>query len=126
MGSGQQTEWGNLKLSPRKYVPPIKLPEGFEIDKVSIMQDAVRILETHYCTMDREQIISVVQNVLSSFVLEIRAKGELTYTDYLNRAEMLFAKYFVRSSISSLQHVFPWRWFSDSIGKEGRRSISLL
>lgn len=68
--SSEQNAWGPTQ-TPTRSVPDFKLLDGFEIDTVAVMDNAVKILERHYCTVDKEQIVSVVRSVLSSYVLEL-------------------------------------------------------
>ena len=56
-------ESGNFK-------PDFKILDGSEIDTGAIMEDAVRILESHYCAMDKDKIVSAVRKVLLSFGLD--------------------------------------------------------
>jgi len=60
-----------LKLAPRKYLPSFKPPDGFELDKVAIVNDAIKILERYYNTVDKEKIASMVRDVLDSFVVVV-------------------------------------------------------
>jgi len=59
----------DFKLDLGTNIPNFKLLDGFEIDRDAIMNDAVLILERHYRTMDKDQIVSVVRDALSSFGL---------------------------------------------------------
>lgn len=59
-----------IKTRGKTNIPNFKLLDGFEIDREAVMNDAVRILERHYRTMDKGQIISVVREALSSFIPE--------------------------------------------------------
>jgi hypothetical protein len=68
---GMKPSEQNARGDPIRSVPDFKLLDGFEIDQVAIMDNAVKILERHYCTMDREKILRVVQSVLSTYVLEL-------------------------------------------------------
>ena len=54
--------------------PNFKFLEGINIDTMSLIDDAVRILKREYCTMDRGQIVSVVRHILLSYGLECKER----------------------------------------------------
>jgi hypothetical protein len=60
----------SILIRSRNFKPDFKIPASHEIDTLAIMNDAVRILESHYCAMDKDKITSVVRNVLLSFGLD--------------------------------------------------------
>ena len=71
----QQTERDGLKFGPGMESSNFKIPVGFELDKAAILDDAVRILARYHCTMEKEQIVSVVRNILSSWEPDSEQRG---------------------------------------------------
>ena len=60
----------SILIRSGNFKPDFKILDSSEIDTVAIMDDAVRILESHYCAMEKDKIVSVVRNVLLTFGLD--------------------------------------------------------
>ena len=65
-----QNQRRGIIIESVNFKPEFEILDGSEIDTGAIMDDAVRILESHYCAMDKDKIISVVRKVLLSFGLD--------------------------------------------------------